>query len=283
MRSLKARPACLPCCLARALRMCQIVTEDEWLHRKVLGEVMSTLAEPRHDATPAELAHELLRRTARTLGVSDPYADRKGLWYEEVLGAEGEIREAIATARDPLLASLTASAAANAFDSELEGDPHVAALSAAAARGDLAGDAIEDFRTDLDEARQILFVHDSAAEILLDRILIERIGPERVTSVVRAAPVVADAVEADAERVGLEPGGGVVDPGIDCLGIPLSRCKNRFRELVERSDLIIAKGQACYETLAGVRAPLYFLLRVKCVVMAEELGLSIGDLVLERA
>ncbi|MBN1422363.1 MAG: DUF89 family protein [Planctomycetes bacterium] len=280
---MKARPACLPCCLSRALRMCQLVTEDDWLHRKVLGEVMATLAETRHDAAPAELAHEVLRRTARTLGVSDPYADRKALWNEEVLGAEEGIREEIAGAGDPLAAALAASAAANVFDSELEGDPDVAAIRVAAARAELAGEAIEDFRSDLEKARQILFIHDSAVEILLDRILIERIGPERVTSVVRAVPVVADAVEADAARAGFNPGGGIVDPGIDCLGLPLSQCTNRFREIVGRSDLIVAKGQACYETLAGVGVPLYFLLRVKCAVMAEELGLSIGDLVLERA
>ena len=59
----------------------------------------------------------------------------------------------------------------------------------------------------------------------------------------------------------------------------LRGCIGRF----EATDLVIAKGQANYETLCNEKKQVYFLFRVKCRVMAETLGLRIGDFVLERS
>jgi uncharacterized protein with ATP-grasp and redox domains len=47
-------------------------------------------------------------------------------------------------------------------------------------------------------ARRILFIADNAGEIVLDRLLVERLSPPRVTVAVRAGPVVNDATYEDA-------------------------------------------------------------------------------------
>jgi len=50
----------------------------------------------------------------------------------------------------------------------------------------------------------------------------------------------------------------------------------------ERSDLIIAKGQANYETLSQISGKkIFFLLKVKCPVIAHDLDCESGDLVLK--
>ena len=56
----------------------------------------------------------------------------------------------------------------------------------------------------------------------------------------------------------------------------------QFREVFEAADLILAKGQASFETLADDEKTVYFLFRVKCEVMARAQGAEIGDLVFSR-
>jgi uncharacterized protein with ATP-grasp and redox domains len=41
--------------------------------------------------------------------------------------------------------------------------------------------------------------------------------------------------------------------------------------------LIIAKGQGNYETLHASERPIFFMLKVKCPVVARHIGLEIGS------
>ncbi|HPF32846.1 MAG TPA: ARMT1-like domain-containing protein, partial [Candidatus Sabulitectum sp.] len=58
-------------------------------------------------------------------------------------------------------------------------------------------------------------------------------------------------------------------------------CSREFMELFDSSPLIISKGQGNYEGLSGTRRPVFFLLKAKCPVIAGDMGVSEGDLVLE--
>ncbi len=44
------------------------------------------------------------------------------------------------------------------------------------------------------------------------------------------------------------------------------------------ADLIIAKGQGNYETLSEEKRPIAFLLKVKCPVIARDIGQELGSL-----
>ena len=47
-----------------------------------------------------------------------------------------------------------------------------------------------------------------------------------------------------------------------------------------RSDLVIAKGQGNYETLSDAAGDIFFLLKVKCPIVARQTGLAEGSIVL---
>jgi len=46
--------------------------------------------------------------------------------------------------------------------------------------------------------------------------------------------------------------------------------------------LIITKGQGNYENLNEISWPIVFLLKIKCQVVAEDLGRKIGNIVIEK-
>lgn len=99
--------------------------------------------------------------------------------------------------------------------------------------------------------------------------------------VVKGGPVINDATREDALAAGLDAVSHIIDNGSDAPGTILDHCSPAFREQFARAPLVIAKGQANYETLSETRAPVFFLLQAKCQVIAADLGVPIGSVALK--
>ena len=293
---MKVQPECFPCILGRVLAIARRITDDPWLQHKVLGKVMAELADANRDSTPAELVATTYAHVVKTLGATDPFQKDRDHWFQELSGVEERIAAAIERADDPLLRSLSFSARANVFDDETLTRARVQRDLAPIASGDdedpetlSDGEDYAAFLQDLEGANSLLFIHDSGPELVLDRHVIDQLASRRpeleITSVVRAQPILLDATREDAERVGLHEHSaikGIVDPGTTSLGCPPNTCTREFRETLESSDVVLAKGQAALETLSGIERRVYFLLRVKCGVMASSQGAKRGDTLLLR-
>ena len=141
--------------------------------------------------------------------------------------------------------------------------------------GPFAGD-LDSFRAAISEAGEILYLADNTGEIVFDRLLIERLPAPGITVAVRGAAVLNDATLADARVAGLDQVAQVIDNGSGAPGTILGECSAAFRERFESADMIIAKGQGNFETLAGGPGNIFFLLKVKCSVVAAHTGLDIG-------
>jgi len=85
-----------------------------------------------------------------------------------------------------------------------------------------------------------------------------------------------DATMADAREVGLDQLVRVIDNGSDAPGTILDDCSASFRQCFERADLIIAKGQGNFETLSGAGENIAFWFKVKCPVVARQVGMPVG-------
>ena len=292
---MKHRSECIPCCLQRVLHAANLVTDDEWLHRKILSDSMPDLCEVDDLASPAEVVHQVFHQAGRALGVSTPYEADQKKWVEKARGSEEPIRAAIQESGDPFLAALKLSVAANLIDCEfrdrLQPGFSLKALLADLDHIELAIDHSEDLRQAVSDASKILFIHETAGELLFDRLLIETFekDPGAVVSVLRSVRSLGGAIEEDALSVGLDTVATLSDPGVDCRGLRLDSSSDKFREEYNSADLVIAKGQAAFETIEDAtggapkeRRALFFLLRAKCAVIAGELGVSPGDCVVER-
>ena len=86
----------------------------------------------------------------------------------------------------------------------------------------------------------------------------------------------------DAVAAGIDPIAEIIENGSDAIGTMFNDCSKSFRKRFEQAELIIAKGQANYESLSGSRAPVFFLLQVKCSVIARDLGVPEGGVILKQ-
>ena len=89
-----------------------------------------------------------------------------------------------------------------------------------------------------------------------------------------------DATMDDALAVGIDKVARAISSGSDAPGTILSQCFAEMLRYYRSADVIIAKGQGNYESLDAEPGNIFFLLRVKCPVLAVLLGVQVGGAVL---
>jgi damage-control phosphatase, subfamily I len=269
---------CIPCFVRHALDMARIATTDEAIHAQVLREVLLEAADW-DMSLPAPVSTQRVQRRLRELtGVADPYWDAKRRFNELALELLPELRARVEAAADPLQAAVRVAIAGNVIDVGVDDrlrEEDIKRSLSQSLSGPFAGD-LDSFRATIAGSEEILYLADNTGEIVFDRLLIERLAAQRVTVAVRGAPVLNDATLADARLAGLDRVAQVIDNGSDAPGTILSECSPAFRERFESADMIIAKGQGNFETLAGGPGNIFFLLKIKCHVVAAHTGLDIG-------
>ena len=103
----------------------------------------------------------------------------------------------------------------------------------------------------------------------------------KVAYAVKGAPIINDATMADALAAGLDQVAELIDNGSDAPGTILPLCSPDFQRRFSEAELIIAKGQANYETLSESDRPVFFLTQVKCPVIGRDLGKPVGSWVVQ--
>ena len=273
---------CIPCIARQTLDAVRLATADETVHEQVLREVLRTAAEMDLRQAPPQLAQWIHRRIRRHIGQDDPYRQIKDRFNQMALKLYPMLQELVEKSDDPWETAVRLAIAGNVIDFGVNGrlgETEVRQSVTHALSASLDAD-VGEFSGAVSDARQILYLADNAGEIVFDRLLIEQILPKKVTVAVRGVPVINDATMTDAQDAGMTELTEVIDNGSDAPGTVLQDSSPAFRDRFHEADLIIAKGQGNYETLSEVDKHIYFLLKVKCPVIARHIGCPMGSLVL---
>ena len=276
---------CVPCLFRQALDSARMFSKDPAVHERILREVLAWSKNMDMNQPAPVMGRRIYRHLREITGAADPYRLAKVRQNRLALRLRPELRAALRSAHDPFSLAVHLAIAGNIIDMGAAGDISLAGVRKAVKQamaesliGNLPG-----FRRAAKKAGAILYLADNAGEIVFDRLLIEQLGPERVTVAVRCAPVLNDALLADARAAGLDKIVRVVDSGSDMGGTVLAETSKTFNALFKTADLVIAKGQGNYETLSEAPRPVYFLFKAKCPVIAARAGVPLGAQVLARS
>ena len=144
-------------------------------------------------------------------------------------------------------------------------------------------DHVDKLINDIKKAKTILYLGDNCGEICLDKLLLKRIkqlnSSLKIYFGVRGKPVVNDSIESDAYEVGIDEYASIISNGDNSLGTILSRTSAQFNQIYQNCDFVIAKGQANFESLSEENKKIYFLLMVKCGVIAKYINVPEKTLV----
>jgi uncharacterized protein with ATP-grasp and redox domains len=213
----------------------------------------------------------------------DPYKEAKKQSNDLVLKMYPELRTQILLSDNPFDTALRLAIAGNIIDFAISSSYDLHATINNVLQSDFAINHSQELKKALSDARTVLYLGDNAGEIVLDKLLIENIMHPNLYFAVRGAPVLNDATTEDAEYVGMDIVADVVPNGYDAPSTIVEKCSEQFREVFDMADVIISKGQGNLEGLLGTKnKDIYFLLMVKCNVIADALNVKKGDFVVKK-
>jgi len=276
---------CIPCFVRQALDSVRRATDDETVQEQVLRATLRAISEMDLRGSPPAMGHKIHGFIRAHVGACDPYREMKDRSNELALELYPALKSRVEGSRDPLETAVRLAIAGNIMDVAVNGD--VGQINVEEAIEHALTSPLDCgmgcFASAVSAAKRILYLADNAGEIVLDRLLLERLPLKKVTVAVRGAPVINDATMADAQVAGITEMAEVIDNGSDVPGTILEECSATFRRCFDEADLVIAKGQGNYETLSELDKDIFFVLKAKCPVIARDLGCEVGALVLRRS
>jgi len=276
---------CIPCLLRQALDTARMYSDSAAVHEQILRDVLLWCGNMDMSKPAPVMGQRIYRRLRELTGVQDPYLSAKVRQNQLALRLLPELRAELARAKDPFELAVKFAIAGNIIDMGAAGDvslPGVRKALAQAIAEPLSG-AVDSFRRAAQKAETVLYLTDNAGEIVFDTLLIELLGPAKVTAAVRGAPAINDAVLEDAQMAGLADMVKVIDNGSDAPGTVLSETSEQFNAAFKTAGMVIAKGQGNYETLSDSPRLVYFLFKAKCPIIAKRAGVTIGSQVLQQS
>ena len=144
-------------------------------------------------------------------------------------------------------------------------------------------DDSKELKEKISKAETVLYLGDNAGEIVFDKLFIETIIHPNLYYAVRGAAIINDATIEDAHYINMNQVADVISNGYDAPSTVLDKCSTEFKEIFEKADVIISKGQGNLEGLLDqTDKEIFFLLMVKCQVISEKLGVNKGDFVVMK-
>ncbi|MBL7075722.1 DUF89 family protein [candidate division KSB1 bacterium] len=278
---------CFPCVLRHALQSARMTTPDERVQHEVLVRVLRELTRFPLSATPPEITQTIHRIIKEKTGNKDPYVGVKRKYNEIALRMYPDLKRLVSGADDSLFTACKLAIAGNIIDFGALGESFDLEQTIKGVLNSApAINRFDELRRDILGASGILYLGDNAGEIVFDRILVEEILNCRsltIKFVVKGEPILNDATLEDAKFVGMDRICEVIPDGHGAPATILTESSPEVRRAFDAADVVIAKGQGNYETLSETGRPVYFLLKVKCPVVARDLGCQVGDSVIHRS
>lgn len=210
----------------------------------------------------------------------DPYKEEKRMNNDQALNLISESEKIVRQSSDPFLTALKIAIAGNIIDFAANNSFNILVTIEKALDSGFAIDHSRQLKKELEKARSVLYLGDNAGEIVFDKLFIETIKHPNLTYVVRGGPVINDATMEDAEYIGMNNIARVISNEYDAPSTIINKSGKLFQEYFSNADLIISKGQGNLEGLLPIDDKrIFFLLMVKCNVIAELLKVSKDDLI----
>jgi uncharacterized protein with ATP-grasp and redox domains len=261
-----------------------MVQNDEKEHEKVLKEVMNYLIDASLDISPPELSkevHKIIRNVTKTV---DPYKKVKEISNEKGKNLYKKIKNIVENSDDSLLTAIKYSIIGNSIDFGTFKRYDIGKIIDNNIKQNFINLAYYDFKKSLKNSDTILYLADNTGEIFFDKILIEELlkKEKKFFYAVKANPIINDALVEDAVYAELDKITDIIEYDSDQVnsspGVVIKNASNNFMKIFNSVDMVISKGQGNYESLNNASRQIFFLLMVKCPIVANDIEVPEGSL-----
>jgi uncharacterized protein with ATP-grasp and redox domains len=277
---------CIPCFLRQSLEAARMATDDETVQEVVLKEVMKYLQKASFDNSPPELSrevHAIIRNVAKS---KDPYKKVKIESNKMVKKKYHKLEQMLFSSKNPLLMAVKLSIVGNVIDFGTSNRFSLEEAINAASNKYFVDEDYQKFKEKLNKSKTVLYLADNAGEIFFDKLLLGKLSNmgKKLTYVIKANPIINDATIEDAMFAEIDKIATIIegDAGqpCSCPGIVLKYASKELLKYLKSSDMVISKGQGNYESLSSIDRDIFFLLMVKCPLVARDINTELAELVL---
>lgn len=285
---------CIPCFQRQALESLRMNDQDEKIQEKVLRKVLKALMKIDWSKSPLELAYTVHKIVREETGIKDPYKELKKIYNDVTLKLYPKMKEKVTNSLDPLNTAIRIAIGGNIIDfgPKSEGSFNVENTIKDVLNKKFVVDDYQKFKGRIKNAKNLLYFTDNSGEIVFDKLLIETILELRkkmgidqnlkITIIVKGGPIINDVTLEDAKYVGMDKIPNIefrtTSNGDSNTG-PLINSK-KVQSWINGHDVTIAKGQANYEGLSQFK-DIFFMLMTKCKIVASDLRVKEGDIILK--
>jgi damage-control phosphatase, subfamily I len=271
-------------CFVRSMeKMLEKENFDPDKKRRFTFEMTRLYQQTENGSITTSFSRELYACLREYSGNSDPYKEIKKSSNEFVLGLYPEMKKLVQESVNPFETALRLAISGNIIDYAINDQFDLMATIDKVLNSDFAINHSAALRAAIEKAETVLYLGDNCGEIVFDKLFIETIAHPNLIYAVRGAPVINDATMEDAEFVGMTNVARVVSNGYDAPSTLVEHCSEEFLEIYNKADVIISKGQGNLEGLfESPNQHIFFLLMVKCNVVAERLGVKKDSFVVRQ-
>ena len=277
-------PECISCIFNQALRVSKTLGLNAQESKEILDNCAKMLPSFSLSKTPPQNAKPMYDMMAKILKTDDIYAKEK---KEAIIQAKKLIpfaKKLIKNSKDPFKTATKIAIAGNVIDLASEFMYDLEEEINKVLDSKLAIDDINRLYKDIQGSKTVVYLADNAGENIFDTLYIETIKSLfediKIYYFVRAKPIINDICFDDLKDDDIKKYATLINSGVNTPGIVFDALNSESKKLFSEADCIISKGMGNYECLSDCKEfSIYYLLKVKCHVVAKDLSLDPGDLV----
>ncbi len=281
---IKSKLDCLVCMIKQGLNTAKLATDDEKKQREIINLIAHEIEKVDLNFPPAHISKVVYEIVTKITEVEDPFKSVKEKSNREAISMLPELKRIVSSSSDPLYSALHVAVAGNIIDLGIGHSYDLSKDVDTILNSKFEIDDYELFRKDIKRGRKLLYLGDNAGEIVFDRVLIEELikfGLD-IKFCVKSKPIINDATMEDAIFSGLAEIVPVIETGTNSIGIDLEKVSEEFKKEFFGADIILSKGHGNFETCAGLPLNIYFLLKAKCNVVSEALGVKTDSIIFKK-
>lgn len=283
-------PDCIPCIEKMALGLGRLALKDEDRAVQFMRDVLKLPALRGEDweTIAPRVVRQVWRLLAERTDDKDPMRHVKAEQNQKALQIYAKARESVLNSADPFLNALKLAIAGNELDAMVSvTDDAAQSMLKKIDSYAIDAESVREFRNRLAKATTLAYFLDNCGEIVFDKLFIEVLKSMKaydITAVTRSVPILNDATLEDAKSVGLSDVVRVKGNGIEeaVAGTLVSEVSSEVKTLIDKADLLIAKGVGNYDAFTEetwLRGRLTMLYHGKCHPCCSATGARLGDLV----
>ncbi len=276
---MKIFPDCLLCMLRQVVEASRMAAEEHEVHEKIMDDSLKIISEYKKYRCSPDLCRVLHQAVKKHTGVADPYMHIKERDIKAALDLYPQLKRFLEKKGNSLYWALKTAGTGNIIDSALYNNVNMENCVKEELEREFSICDMEIFEKCLKAAKRILIIGDNAGETVFDRILAEHLQEFEIIYAVRSEPIINDVTLSDAYASGLDNCTKIVSTGCNVPGAVLEECSTEFTEIFHNADIVISKGLGNHETLSDQDRGIFFLLKAKCPVIAQKLGVALNDYV----